>query len=86
MTAMAKAPLTYCKAGVTPGWERAAIFDRDAGDFVSNVVEVNVVQGCLLRHQTDDKGNLLVDANGHYLVELLRGRFAIILRPKGRHE
>jgi hypothetical protein len=81
------APVTYARAGRTPGWERMSVFDRDAGDFVKHVVEVHAGDGWMIQHQVDEAGNLMIDTTtGQLRYVMRRGRFAIFVRPKGRAE
>ena len=77
---------TYAKAGLTPGWERMSVFNRDTGDFERAVIEVDVKKGWLVRRVLDAKGRPLDDGAGRTLYEGVAGRFCILMRPKGRGE
>lgn len=79
------APLTYAKAGVTNGWQHILVLDRDDGDYISKVFEVNSIEGWLVRAVTDDRGLIVRDAiTGKIRHELLRGRFAILIPTSAR--
>ncbi len=76
------ADITYAKAGETPAnWHNLEVFDRDAGDFVKAVTEINVAEGWLVRYVLDANGRLVLDG-GRTVTERLTGRFALIERPR----
>ena len=73
--------VTYAKAGVTPhNWMFMLILDRDTGDYVSDVEEVNAAEGWLIRHKRNAKGEFYLDERGEIAKERIEGRFALIAR------
>lgn len=77
--------LTYCLAGETPGFENVEVTDLATGQTLDGVIEVNTIEGWLVRQKREPDGSLLADpVTGRWpKTERIEGRFGLSLR-KGR--
>lgn len=73
--------LTYAKIDGPPDdWWSVCTFDRDTGEFINHVIEVDAEAGWLVRFQTDEAG-VFVTRDGQVVTERIEGRFALIRHP-----
>jgi hypothetical protein len=73
-------PITYANAGGPPAnWHGLRIFDLESGQEVTQVVEVNTVEGWLIRYKLNEEGRLYLDPENPEQAarERLTGRFEI---------
>jgi len=69
--------ITYAKVGGPPAfWSDLKVVDQDSGAEVRHVLEVNTIEGWVLRTRHDLDGRVL-HQGGEILTERLYGRFVI---------
>ncbi len=74
--------LTYAVVGGPPvNWHDLQVLDRDTGAPIDGVVEVNTVEGWLIRYIRDEQGRLVSGA-GKAAKERVVGNFMIVERPQ----
>lgn len=77
--------LTYARAGVEPDpfpYGALRVIDRDTGQEVLDVKEVNTVEGWVVSYRRNSEGQIYVDPNfpDRAAQQRIEGRFEIVRR------
>ncbi|KQW79717.1 hypothetical protein [Brevundimonas sp. Root1279] len=73
-------PLTYAKVDGPPSdWQGLKVIDRATGGEVSRVIEVNTVEGWLIRYRLNERGLIFSDPDrpDEAATERVEGDFEI---------
>lgn len=71
--------ITFAKVGGPPAdWMGVRVFNVETGVEMKNIVEVDTVEGYVLRHRVDAQGLLIIEAgSARVSVERVNGAFRI---------
>lgn len=74
--------IAYCKAGATPGWWKAQVFDARTGERVLYVIEADAAGSWVDRHKRVNDA-FVTDGAGNLVVERLRMPVRIVFDADG---
>lgn len=72
--------ITFAKVGGPPAdWMGLRVFDKATGQEINDVIEVDTVEGYVVRHRRDERGQVYEDPEnpGTVATERVLGSFAI---------